>query len=784
MNASLKNRIFGSALNRYYLLVNIVLLTMGSALGAAESGVLSVFAKGSPSVYLEVSTEPNALPAQCASTLDDLRRCFQAMTGVPLPDKAQPGLVPIRMKLLPAEDRATPKLFGLQGYEIAVQPDGITLSAPTALGLVNAGMHLLDAWGCRWIMPGEIGEVIPHRTTLTLPLGTKRHQVSADSRINTGILKGNGENEWGAWIRRNRMATQQWMTGQHYYSYAIPPEKYFKEHPEYYALIGGKRVPTQLCTTNPDVIALMIEKAKAWLKERPEVDSFPMDPNDNFDFCQCDRCVAQDPPGTTAQGLPLMTDRAIHFANEVARAIRADFPDKVVALYAYSNHTLPPVRVKPESNLAIYLCRFSYCLLHLTPCSQCSSPGEFFALIKAWKALVPRLYLYEYFPIYWTGNLPCPNYLDFAASVKKTYQMGVMGSHEDSSFTFSNNTFINDYMATRLKGNSDLDPQEVLTDLCDGFFGPARKPMRAYYQAMAEVVKFTHPGRAYMGGALRKYDEMFSPKIVTRARAALTEALALVKEGTMERRRVEMVEVGHRYLEAYLEGIAQAKLGKYEESAAAFDRAEQLIDRLNPKGFGYSDAADCHRRIRGARLKFLAEYCPEKLRMVRRWSLLGPLNNDTRDADLTQDGFEPGQGIGRDVKLKDGRVVAWAKYESPGGFLNFREAFAKSAHAWRLSYAYAAFTVKAPGGSAQLRMDSFYPFRVYLNGAEVYYRPGCDADAPDKRIVDVELKEGENTLVFKCCQTVDSSASDEFPWGLYMRITDRRGNPIEELVYP
>jgi hypothetical protein len=245
-----------------------------------------------------------------------------------------------------------------------------------------------------------------------------------------------------------------------------------------------------------------------------------------------------------------------------------------------------------------------------------------------------------------------------------------------------------------------------------------------------------------------------------------------------------MVEVGHRYLEAYLEGIAQAKLGKYEESAAAFDRAEQLIDRLNPKGFGYSDAADCHRRIRGARLKFLAEYCPDKLRMVRRWNLLGPLNNDARDADLTQDGFEPGQGIGREVKLKDGRVVAWSKYESPGGFLNFREAFAKSSHAWRLSYAYAAFTVKAPGGSAQLRMDSFYPFRVYLNGVEVYYRAGCDADAPDKRIVDVELKEGENTLVFKCCQTVDSSASDEFPWGLYMRITDRRGNPIEELVYP
>jgi hypothetical protein len=754
----------------------------GNAVCHAGDGTLTVFAEGSPKVFLDSPSAKNPSLAKTASTLDDLKRCFQGMTGVPLPGVEQLGLIPIRLKLLPAEDRASQNPFGLQGYEIAVQPEGITLSAPTALGLVNAVMHLLDTWGCRWIMPGEIGEVIPSRTTLALPLGTKRYQVGSDSRINSIGLKGSGENEMQAWGRRNRMAMERWMTGQHYYSYAIPPEKHFKEHPEYYALIGGKRTPTQLCTTNPDVIALMIEKAKAWLKERPEADSFPMDPNDNLDFCQCDRCVAQDPPGTTPDGQPLLTDRVIAFANEVARGIRAEYPDRMVALYAYLNHSLPPVKVRPESNIAIYLCRFNWCLLHLTPTSRCSSPGEFFALIKVWKALVPRLYLYEYFPIYWTGNLPCPNYLDFAASVKKTHQLGVLGSHEDSSFSFSNNTFINDYMATRLKVNPDLDPEEVLTDLCDGFFGPARKPMRAYYQTMAEAVKFTHPGQAFIIGGLRKYDEMFSPKIVARARAALTEALALVKEGTMERRRVEMVEVGHRYLEAYLDGIANAKLGKYEESVAAFDRAEQLIDRLNPKGFGYSDAADCHRRIRGARLKCLAEYFPGKLGMIRRWSLLGPLNNDTRDADLTQDGFEPGQGVGREVKLKDGRVVTWARYESPGGFLDFKEAFAKSARSWRFSYAYAAFTVKAPvGGPVQLRMDSFFPFRVYLNGKEVYYRGGVDADAPDKRIVDAELKEGENTLVFKCCQTAES---DGIPWGLYMRITDRRGNLIEDLEYP
>ncbi len=70
--------------------------------------------------------------------------------------------------------------------------------------------------------------------------------------------------------------------------------------------------------------------------------------------------------------------------------------------------------------------------------------------------------------------------------------------------------------------------------------------------------------------------------------------------------------------------------------------------------------------------------------------------------------------------------------------------------------------------TAQLRMDSFFPFRVFLNGKEVYRRLGLDADCPDKRKVDVHLKAGENLIVFKLSQTVIST--DTFPWGLYFRI--------------
>ena len=54
----------------------------------------------------------------------------------------------------------------------------------------------------------------------------------------------------------------------------IPPEKHFKEHPEYFSLIDGKRRVErgQLCLTNPDVLRLGIEAVERWIRERENRD--------------------------------------------------------------------------------------------------------------------------------------------------------------------------------------------------------------------------------------------------------------------------------------------------------------------------------------------------------------------------------------------------------------------------------------------------------------------------------------------------------------------------------
>ncbi len=49
----------------------------------------------------------------------------------------------------------------------------------------------------------------------------------------------------------------------------IPEEKFYKEHPEYFALRGDKRLPTQLCLTNDDVYSIVKDSVTSLFAKNP-----------------------------------------------------------------------------------------------------------------------------------------------------------------------------------------------------------------------------------------------------------------------------------------------------------------------------------------------------------------------------------------------------------------------------------------------------------------------------------------------------------------------------------
>ena len=111
-------------------------------------------------------------------------------------------------------------------------------------------------------------------------------------------------------------------TGQslisHSFGSQIPTAKYGKEHPEYFALRGGKRLSdvrddwsqSQPCLTNPDVLRIVKEAVLAELKAHPERENISVSQNDNAAHCLCPKCKAiDDREGTPMGTLPRVCER-------------------------------------------------------------------------------------------------------------------------------------------------------------------------------------------------------------------------------------------------------------------------------------------------------------------------------------------------------------------------------------------------------------------------------------------------------------------------------------------
>jgi hypothetical protein len=91
----------------------------------------------------------------------------------------------------------------------------------------------------------------------------------------------------------------------------------FDRHPEYLALVGGKRVKegeVKFCISNPDLRKLVAQYAVDQFTRNPESSSISLEPSDGLGWCECPECRA----------MGSVSDRVVILCNEAAAAIRAE----------------------------------------------------------------------------------------------------------------------------------------------------------------------------------------------------------------------------------------------------------------------------------------------------------------------------------------------------------------------------------------------------------------------------------------------------------------------------
>lgn len=364
--------------------------------------------------------------------------------------------------------------LGNEGFIVRSQGDRLLLLANTDLGLRHAIYAFLEAIGCRWFFPDPVWTVVPRLPDLTVRLDLRMRPAFQWRRIwyGWGPRTPKLAADYEAWMQRNRQYGDFPVDCGHAYERYIPHRE-FERHPEWFALVGGKRQPAQLCVSNPEVQWKVIDGVLRLFRDDPNRLMASVEPNDGGGHCECENCKAIGSP----------SDQAFFLANKVAEAVRREFPNRFVGLLAYAFHSDPP-RFRISSGVHVEVTTgFRYTKL------------TFDEQVRALQRLGATVGVYDYFSVYpWDFDLPgaakAGRVYELASAIKHYHELGMVSYTAESGCNWGPNG-LGYWMAAQLMWNPKLDPKALVRDFCEKAFRRAAKPMQRLYERWAKGERFS-----------------------------------------------------------------------------------------------------------------------------------------------------------------------------------------------------------------------------------------------------------------------------------------------------
>jgi hypothetical protein len=280
----------------------------------------------------------------------------------------------------------------------------------------------------------------------------------------------------------------------------VPPDPYFKEHPEWFSLINGRRTAdnAQLCTTNPELRDFMVERVRQWLKESPEARIVSISQNDCFNPCQCPNCKAIDDREGSYSGTMLT------LVNYIAQKLGPEFPDVAFDTLAYQYTRKAPKTVRPLPNVIVRLCSIE---CNFAAPLDDPSNKKFAQDMEDWSKVSQRLYVWDYTTDFGHYVMPHPNWFVLGPNVRFFHRHGVKGLFEQGAYqSFSSEmSEMRAWVLAQLLWNPYQDDRKLIDEFLDGYYGkPAAKYIRQYMTVMTGAAKgfymscFTSPNTPYL----------------------------------------------------------------------------------------------------------------------------------------------------------------------------------------------------------------------------------------------------------------------------------------------
>lgn len=476
------------------------------------------------------------------------------------------------------------------GYRLEIKPEGIYIVGKTDDAARNGIYDFLETHlECMYVSPENT--YVPIFPTVKLALEEKTvnptitwRKVYQYESVQNGWyerLKMNGTivkegensielyNEWGTWC--------------HSSFEFVPPEKYFDEHPEYYAKFLGKRryqfnvlgrtFPTHLCYTNEEVYQIAEAELVKRIEANPEVKFWDFSIMDTyFATCRCKECKKFNKEAGSEMGTLLA------FLNRLADSIKDDYPDVYLSTLAYQRVKNPPKNMKCAPNLCINVCAFPG-----TQSYPYSTEGgikasrEFAERVVEWGKICDNILVWDYVVNFTHLKLPFPNF-EFQKENLEFYLENNIRFvfHQGSREPMDENAEMRTYLLSRQLWDKDVDLKALAKKYVAVVYGDAAGLVEEYMDLQNSAMIESGVDLSLYDNPKKHKNGYLAPKLTDKY-LELTEKMLEVAENsdTVNVKAVEMLRVNALYAK-----MTDASWD-YRAKKAAFEEFKALSEKYN-----------------------------------------------------------------------------------------------------------------------------------------------------------------------------------------------------------
>ena len=287
--------------------------------------------------------------------------------------------------------------------------------------------------GVRWVFAGKDGEFVPPRIRFELP-EVDVYEVAKFKYRGFHVCGSHYNKDMETWMSRNKInimrsdpiGKHKWRRawndsriakGLHMmfstHNITIRDKKMFAEHPEYFALAGGKRMMDQLCWSNPEVEKIMIERLISYCKDYPKVEIINLAAADNMNYCRCEIC-----------GLKPVHEVWFNFYNRLVAGVQKAFPKMKFAAIAYQSYKNVPECDLNTTSFVEY-CMYDRCYVHRY--GQCKMNDKALVNVAKWQTKNIPMLVYGYEFDIFKPTAQAPFYYMVSDQMKKFHAAKIAG---------------------------------------------------------------------------------------------------------------------------------------------------------------------------------------------------------------------------------------------------------------------------------------------------------------------------------------------------------------------